>query len=269
MGSMPVEIFSIIAIAASFVALSLSLLLLLVGKSGRKLPGCGANSGCEKIVRGRWSRGMEIPVAALAVVVYLAGVFFSLAVNMTSHSYLEWEREILQFLAIVMAGSAIWFTALQALLLRRYCIYCILIHACGLVSATSIFARYPIWPIGGHVVPVAIGISALAMLISGQLLFPSKTFAVESSGPVECAPRTEMVPESPTNPVVPRASARALTHRKATLLSGKIVLDLDAWPLFGETTAPQVEGKKGVRSLLANICNYVWRKTPLSFITYC
>jgi uncharacterized membrane protein len=252
-----------------FAALWLSLLLLLVGKSGRGLPGCGKNSGCDMVAKGRWSRWLGIPVAELAIVVYLIAVVLLAASKITNQRHIEWEREGLQFLAIVMAGSAIWFTALQALLLRRYCIYCILIHACGLVSATSIFARYPIWPIGGHVVPVAIGISALAMLISGQLLFPSKTFAVESSGPVECAPRTEMVPESPTNPVVPRASARALTHRKATLLSGKIVLDLDAWPLFGETTAPQVEGKKGVRSLLANICNYVWRKTPLSFITYC
>jgi len=224
-----------IASVLSFAAVVLSLFLLSVGKSGRGLPGCGANSGCGSLAKGRWSRWLGIPTAALAIPVYLA-VLVCLSAG---QGHVSQRQQALQVLAIWMAGSAIWFTALQVGL-RRYCLYCMLIHACGLVSAGSILTTYPIWPMDSHGVSLALGAAGLAVLIGGQLLLPGKTFAVESSGAIVPSQAPSAVAGPVPKPVTPESPARVLSHRKISLLSGKIVLELDAWPLLGEPTARQV-----------------------------
>jgi len=224
------------ATAFSFVALGLSLFLLSVGKSGRGLPGCGANSGCGTLTKGRWALWLGIPTAALAIPVYLAVLIGMWGEQ--GHS--ELRQQALQVLAIWIAGSAIWFIALQALVVRRYCVYCLLIHACGLVSAASILAMRQSVPVGSHCGILVVGMAGLALLIGGQVLLPGRTFAVESSGPVVPAESLAAVAAPPPNPAAPEPLARTLTHRTISLLSGKIVLEPDTWPLLGEPTAPQV-----------------------------
>src|SRR5438105_4927749 len=104
--------------------------------TGRTLPGCGPASACDEVMAGRWSRVGPVPVSLAGSALYLA----MLAAAILSHPALRlpiWERAAasLAFTSLLAIGAAVWFTALQILVIRRLCRWCLLTHGCATVAA--------------------------------------------------------------------------------------------------------------------------------------
>jgi uncharacterized membrane protein len=145
--------------------------------AGGRVAGCGGSElGCGNVLASRWSQWLGLPVALPAAVVY-AVVLISLlridAGNRRPASGDAWR--MLLFLAPVLAGSALWFLGLQALVLNSACVYCLTAHCCGLLLSGFIVRYGPFRfrqtaPATAGVTVLLTGLAGTALLIAGQLL---------------------------------------------------------------------------------------------------
>lgn len=203
----------------------------------------------------RWSRLSSIPVSVLGALVY--GILAATAIALSLHIFPQHRPllQLLQFtLALIGGGSAAWFLFLQIAVLRRFCLYCNLVHLLGvtamaLVLVESLHTRS--MQTGQMLqTPASIAAGALALLILGQLILRSKMYAVrvvESPGKT-MATKTgacnavavvcEVAPSNPTSNSSDRSFAlTAAPVRHVSLLQGRIRLALDDWPLLGSCEA--------------------------------
>jgi hypothetical protein len=173
--------------------------------------------------------------------------------------------EILVPCAVLLLGAALWFTALQAFVLHRFCPWCLAAHACGAVAAALLLTRVPVTDTPREkdaavarpklVKLAAIALSAVAALGIAQTLAPGKTYSVT------------VIPAAPSNTVrfidppnvqanaMPVATSSAVktnvpaevrpapaTNRvmASTLdvFGGRVRLDLTQVPVWGPPDAP-------------------------------
>src|SRR5690349_20362587 len=110
------------------VALAVSVYLVIQSRSGRGPAGCGPGSDCEEVLASRWSSWMGVPVSVPGAAIYLAILIASGAagagVRSDARRRLAWV--MITPLAILAAGAGVWFVALQAMSVRRFCPYCTL-----------------------------------------------------------------------------------------------------------------------------------------------
>ncbi|MEO2044985.1 MAG: vitamin K epoxide reductase family protein, partial [Pirellulales bacterium] len=110
------------------------------------IAGCGEQSlfDCSELLSGKWSKWLGVPVSLLGATIY--GLLFSLATLMFLWGQLRkalWSWLALTLLALFAAGAAAWFFVVQALVLKEFCPYCCLIHACGLVIGLLVLWKLP------------------------------------------------------------------------------------------------------------------------------
>jgi uncharacterized membrane protein len=170
------------------VGAGLSLWIARRSTGGRGLPGCGAGSGCDAVTRSRWSKWLGIPVAAPAAAVYFV-VLASFAVLgvFSSGRGRQPATGVLLAAAPLLAAAAVWFIGLQGLLLRRFCLYCLLLHGIGVAVAVMIafglpgegsgfaYSGLPTAELIGVLSAAGVGIAALVL---GQVLVKPKTYMV-------------------------------------------------------------------------------------------
>jgi len=119
--------------------------LLSVSLAHRNLPaGCGQGSGCDEVLNSRWAQVFGVPVSGPALAVY--GVLLLTVLSMGFRSspvqnMRKWSALIL--LAVVLAGSAIWFVGLQLLVVRAICPWCLAEHGLGLLVAMIVLFSVP------------------------------------------------------------------------------------------------------------------------------
>ena len=188
---MPGTIDFIVPCLLALLGLLLSLRLFRQGLGHGGLPGCGAGSGCDHVTRSRWAQWLGVPVAGPAAGVYAV----ALGAIVIAH-YLPTAQagpialDVLLVIAPLLAGAAAWFIALQAVVIRRFCLYCLLLHGIGLAVALAIGFDLPGGPpgfayaglAGGKLLLVlgAAGATILALII-GQVLGKPRTFVVKAS----------------------------------------------------------------------------------------
>lgn len=110
------------------------------------IAGCGEQSlfDCSELLSGKWSKWLGVPVSLLGAAIY--GLLFSLATVMLLWEQLRnalWSWLALTLLALLAAGAAAWFLVVQAFVLKEFCPYCCLIHACGLVIGLLVLWKLP------------------------------------------------------------------------------------------------------------------------------
>ena len=172
----------------SSVALAITVRLFYHGIGARGLPGCGPHSGCDEVTRSRWSRCGRVPVASLGSLMYLMACIASLLTTVSRS--VVWERTawlVLISLVPLLVSSALWFTALQLLVIRRMCRWCTIAHALSLLI--SVFVLYGAREYGRHsrvggdfitqhwAVQIP-GAMVLALLIGLQILIKPPTYAI-------------------------------------------------------------------------------------------
>ncbi|MFK7910324.1 MAG: vitamin K epoxide reductase family protein [Akkermansiaceae bacterium] len=93
------------------------------------LAGCGKGSGCENVLGSKWSVVFgTIPVSLFSSLLYLA-VAASLLFR------IRFGERLRIVAAFMMIAAAVWFTALQLLILNTICPYCMAMHSLGVVIA--------------------------------------------------------------------------------------------------------------------------------------
>jgi uncharacterized membrane protein len=123
------------------------LLWLWSGGSG-PVVGCdpGAGFDCEHVLNSRWSTLMGVvPVSLPAVLVYFGMFVCSLVVGMGISPAARRRAWLgLLLVATLAATASVWFVGLQLFSVGHICIYCMTVHACGLVAAATIFYLAPL-----------------------------------------------------------------------------------------------------------------------------
>jgi uncharacterized membrane protein len=234
------------------VALGIAIWFFVHGLGARGLPGCGPESGCDAVTRSRWSRCGRVPVAAFGATLYLGTCIASLLAGYAQSSLLQRAGWLVLIASLPMlAGGAIWFIAIQVLLIQRICRWCMLAHALALfISVCVVYAANQAHLFEESIVRqpwllLVPGTLALMLLIAVQTIVEPRTYAVTRvAGPPPVRP--PLSPEKDIRafqePQVVRHPPAELTPnpfagRTVTAAEGRIVVPGDVWPVLGSPKA--------------------------------
>ena len=115
------------------IALGISLYLAWNSLGGSSVAGCaGEGSGCHNVLSSKWGYVLGLPVSLTGLPVYGALLFFSLFSS--RHS-----RLLRGTFSIMIGGAALWFAAVQLLILKSFCPWCCATHGFA-VAGTVLLA---------------------------------------------------------------------------------------------------------------------------------
>lgn len=159
----------------SVVAIGIAVYLFSVSLSESGLPaGCGAGSGCAEVLTSRWASVWGVSITVPAMVTYVGILASSFAAGSTLPHRQTWGWHVLAMLAAVVGIAAVWFIALQALVLKTWCPWCLAEHAVGglLTVAIFVFAR---GHLGGLPLTTCVmtGLFSVGLLAAGQAFGPA------------------------------------------------------------------------------------------------
>ncbi len=218
----------LLALAALAVSVYLAWVSL---RAGEARIGCGGlpQFDCDHVLGSRWSVWLGVPVGVPAAAIYAAIFAASCLIGSKAPPWLRraaWR--VLIMLAITAAGAALWFLALLLSVIKGLCLYCAIVHGCGLTIAGLLLTHIPItrrrkageegacrfdatgmsvagvWSFG------VLGLAGVAMLIVGQMMFPPDQFRFE---PLAKVVTKQPVPDSTDDPAP--GTPRRLDHLAA------------------------------------------------------
>ena len=123
----------------------ISAYLLSVSLSGGTAVGCAPGSSCDAVLKSRWGYFLGIPVSLFAVLVDGALLLTTFSCSARANPVQQrktWELMIPG--ALLVMGAVLWFVAIQALVLRRFCPWCMASHACASIAAILLLLRAPV-----------------------------------------------------------------------------------------------------------------------------
>ena len=229
--------------------------------------GCGAESGCSKVLQSRWAYWLDVPVSIPALLAYLALLGSTVLLQKKpspDDQRGSWAAIII--LSLVVAGAALWFVSLQVFVLKSFCKFCMTAHVCGFLAALIClkhipFAADPATPMwtpgsGKRGVPwsampllIVLGLCGVGVLAGGQLLF-RKELNVVKVLPLGAGLTTQ---GGATTGYLAQAQALAAQYHSAdlpnsqlvaprvlSLYSNKFQIKLDTVPMMGPPDAPNI-----------------------------
>lgn len=109
---------------------------------GGSIAGCGPSSGCNRVLASRWGYWLGLPVSLPGFGCYLA---LLILVNRMSGK----RRQPLSLgllvattsLSLLTIGAAVWFGAIQTLLLGAWCKFCLATHLCGCLASIGLLVQ--------------------------------------------------------------------------------------------------------------------------------
>ena len=94
------------------------------------IPGCGGGS-CAAVLGSRWAKAAGLPVALPGALTYLLLLL----------SLLPRLRRMTLPVSSLILGAGLWFTFVQAVILRSFCPWCCALHVCGLAAFLLMLVR--------------------------------------------------------------------------------------------------------------------------------
>ncbi|MES2707374.1 MAG: DUF1573 domain-containing protein [Verrucomicrobiota bacterium] len=187
---------------------------------GGLIGGCGAAGGCSEVMQSRFSVVMGLPVAVLGLGLYAATLGAVL---------LRREKTAVLGSLGILAG-AVWFVAVQALLVKAWCPWCCAAH--GLASSAALLLISPFWPKSGFrrpkttVLTNSITFAALtALLAAAQLLGPAPVTSRFQTAAAATADRSSGGPA--------KALLEIGENGRLSLFGGKVTVDAKKVPVLG------------------------------------
>lgn len=165
---------------------------------------------------------------------------------------------ILLPLSMIAGGAAIWFLALQVLVIRRLCLYCSVVHVFGLVIASMMLLDTPL-VLGAAQqtllqsrVSITLAVLSVILFVLGQLLVRPQTYVVkrEQRTAQDLSERNESTQQfTASHGHENDAEIKAITAptKLVTLFNGRVVLKVDEWPILGT---------RGARFIIAFLFDY-------------
>jgi uncharacterized membrane protein len=190
--------------------------LLVTSIRGGHVAGCGPASDCEDVLRSPWAYWMGLPIGLPALLLYVslfAGTFW--ATSRTPPARREKARTFLSWAACLIVVAAIWFVALQLLVVRHICPYCLATHGAATIAAALVLRGLGN-PLRQRSLWLAAALAA-GFLIVGPWINPPATHEVQAAAP-----------------------ARLTPGRHLEIFGGLFKINVDEVPLIGRRDAPAV-----------------------------
>ena len=153
----------------------------------KDVAGCGGGQiwDCGHVLNSRWSTIFGLPVSVPAFALYaisLGALSACLAPGSNSRLRLVWGTITI---GAVSAGlAAVWFLGLQVFEIGHACVYCLVVHACGLGLCGAILWKRPLGMRATALLSI-VGVVGVSGLVAGQVLVT----------PPAIAPRIEHHPD--------------------------------------------------------------------------
>ncbi len=195
-----------------FVALAIAVYLASQSAAGKAIAGCGPESGCGKILASRWSVVGGVPVSLLGAAAYVVLIFSALRGQAKS----LWSRRIESSASVLVLGGAVWFTIVQAIILKAFCPWCCTAHFLASVGVVMLWsARRQIPGLAAAARPGFAAFALPVVAVAGMATLQSQL------------PEPERIQE--------RTLAQALVSNAGSLslYDGRITLDTAGLPLIG------------------------------------
>jgi uncharacterized membrane protein len=141
----------------------------------RPVAGCGGASGCAAVLASPWAYWLGVPVSLPALAVHLAAV---LLLGFTGSSRLT--RRALAIIFFAVLGASLWFLGIQVLVLGKYCVFCLTVHALGFLSALLWLTAESQWRDSRA---LGAALAGLVVFGGGQVLWPTDLVAVKRATP--------------------------------------------------------------------------------------
>jgi uncharacterized membrane protein len=237
-------------------------------------PGCGPESGCNKVLQSHWAYWFDLPVAIPAILVYLGLIGMTVLLQKRPEPDDQrgsWAAIIV--MSVMVASAALWFVGLQIFVIKAFCKFCMATHACGFTAALIClnnvpWAKDPTTPMwssgsGKHGVPysamaslIPVGLAGVAVLAGGQVLFPKELNIVKVmnpgkilKGPIMAV--TNKLPSgsnylamaahiAKTSHLPPTPNPQRTTPLQLSLYNNDFLLKLDEVPIIGSPTASNI-----------------------------
>jgi uncharacterized membrane protein/protein-disulfide isomerase len=216
-----------VLIAVALAPVALSGYLLMLSLTGDSAAGCGVDTGCGSVLTSQWSRWFGIPVAGLALPVYLALVS-ALIVLKRGAGGPRVPKWFFEAVLGALVGGAAWFLYVQKVLIGAFCPWCLATHVSGIVAASLALK----WIRRGVVSPMAFPALAGAVAASVGVLALG-----QSAGPSAASPSTGSVVRTPASNSVPAPAVPVEVKRSWTLPISGTTISLNEVPLLGSPTA--------------------------------
>ncbi|HQX50344.1 MAG TPA: vitamin K epoxide reductase family protein [Planctomycetaceae bacterium] len=195
MKSLPAWPVTLVLATCISVAIGTSSYLLWADLTSSPIAGCGSGGGwldCENVASSRWSLWLGLPVSLLALGIYLAMATALVVgtVDRFGRSARKVGWAVVTAAVFAAAMSAIWFIAIQLIVLQHICLYCMLAHTCGLVATATILLAGPMRA-KSMLATAALSFAGFTVLAVGQMLTnPPDTYRIETfDGPTAGEPQ--------------------------------------------------------------------------------
>ena len=198
-----------------------------ISLTGGAAVGCGPDSGCDKVLQSGFAYWFGIPVSLLAVPIYVATAVCAFRLRTSTQCRRGWLIAVCGSLVIIGAGA--WFVAVQLLIVKAFCPFCMSAHVAGVLGASLLLwsrqrmHREEGAPVSWVQVAVATMVG-LGVMISGQFFYRPKGFAI-ANVPNSLSTRTN-------------GSAPAATQgRVLPIYAGQFQLKVGELPIIGPASA--------------------------------
>lgn len=120
-------------------AFAVSLFLAWHSLAGTAVPGCSAAAACHSVLSGRWGQVLGVPASLPGAAIYAGMIVLGFAALRGNGDRFQRLRVAG---ATLIIGAALWFTILQAAVIRAFCPWCCTAHA--LAAAGSLLLGWRI-----------------------------------------------------------------------------------------------------------------------------
>lgn len=227
--------------------------LLSVSLSGGNAVGCAPGSACDAVLQSRWAYVLGIPVSAFALI--LDGALLLTTFSLGGKSSPPQRRKAWELsfpAAMLVIGAALWFIALQLVVLKRLCPWCMTAHVAGSTAAVLLLLRFPMKerverpekdPSVLKGTTLKLGVIALilfALFAIAQIVIAPRTFVVENipAGTTGATNLASTTTAPAARAAQTNAAGTATLQRPFGVFGGAITIDLAQVPLWGSPDAP-------------------------------
>jgi len=122
------------------------------------IAGCGVS--CDRVLGSSFAYLVpNVPVTAPAIVIY-GILIFGLLSRARGARAEAWEV-VMYVGALIVIGSAVWFTGIQVVKLQQFCVWCMTAHFLG--SAASVMILLRLRPAQKELLVIGVGVAAMAL----------------------------------------------------------------------------------------------------------
>ncbi|MEZ5328547.1 MAG: vitamin K epoxide reductase family protein [Verrucomicrobiales bacterium] len=120
--------------AALFLAALVAFYLMVTALAQGHVAGCEEGKSCNAVLASKWAKLFGVPIGAFGAASYLA---------LLGLSFVRGLGAARIFLVVTIIGGALWFTAVQAFILKTFCPWCCGTHALAVLGALLVVGGMP------------------------------------------------------------------------------------------------------------------------------